>query len=389
MRDVVVLGVGMHPFGKHPDKSLYDLARVAIWDAIRDANVDPHAIQHAYVSNSLSGPLQGLENTRGQFIMREAGFSGLGVTNVENACASATTALRGACLEVASGASDVAIAVGVEKMLIEDRSRVLDALTAAASPLYASLGYQFTAGYAMKLKKYMRRYGVTREQLAEVVVKNTSNGALNEYAFQRTPRTVDEVLQSRTVADPLTLFMCCPNSDGAAAAIVCRADTAARFTRRPLPRIRACAIGSGRFPGTGADPTVSTSTWVARQAYETAGIGPGDVDLVELHDAMAPAELIEIEELGICGPGEAGARLQSGEFSIGGRVPVSPSGGLVARGHPVGATGLAQIAEIVWQLRGSAGPRQVQDARVGLALNQGGRVDTEEAACYCVTILEA
>ena len=292
-------------------------------------------------------------------------------------------------LEVASGASDFAIAVGVEKMLIEDRSRTLDALTAAANPLYASLGYQFTAGYAMKLKRYMRKFNATREQLATVVKKNTFNGSLNPLAYQRTPRTVEEVLAGRVVADPLTLYMCCPNADGAAAAIVCTRQTAERLGRRRHPRVSACAIGSGRFPGTFDANDASTSGSVARRAYETAGIGPSDVDLVELHDAMAPAELIEIEELGLCGPGEAAARLESGEFDLRGRLPVSPSGGLVARGHPVGATGLAQIAEITWQLRGDAGPRQIEGAKVGLALNQGGRADTEEAACYCVTVLEA
>lgn len=389
MRDVVVLGVGMHPFGKHPDKSLYDLARVAIWDAIRDAGVDPRRIRQAYVANSLAGPLQHLENTRGQFIMREAGFGGIGVTNIENACASGTTAFRSACLEVASGTSEFALAVGVEKMLVEDRSRTLDALTAAAHPLYASLGYQFTAGYAMKLKRYMQKFGATREQLAAVVTKNTFNGSLNPLAYQRTPRTLQEVLSSRVVADPLTLYMCCPNADGAAAAIVCTGETAARLGARRRPRVAASAIGSGRFPGTYDPADASTSGAVARQAYETAGIGPEEVDLVELHDAMAPAELIELEELGICGPGEAPGRLANGEFALDGRVPVSPSGGLVARGHPVGATGLAQIAELTWQLRGEAGPRQIGDARVGLALNQGGRADTEEAACYCVTVLAA
>jgi acetyl-CoA acetyltransferase len=386
MHDVVVLGVGMVSFGKHSDETLFSLARKAIWSAIRDAEVDPRRIGHAYVSNSLAGPLQNLENTRGQFIMREAGFSGIGVTNVENACASATNAFRGACLEVASGASDFAIAVGVEKMLIGDGQRTLGALTAAASPLYASLGYQFTAGYAMKVKKYMNAYGIQEEDLARVVVKNTRNGSLNENAYQRTPRSIEEVLASRMIADPLTLYMCCPNSDGAAAAIVCRAETAKQITSKVLPRVAACQLGSGRFPGTG-DTSVSTSTVLARKAYTQAGLGPDEVNLVELHDAMAPAELIEIEELEICKSGEAASLLKSGQFDLGGRIPVSPSGGLAARGHPVGATGLAQISEIVWQLRGEAGPRQIPGAKVGLALNQGGRVDTDEAAAYCVTIL--
>lgn len=387
MDDVVVLGVGMIPFGKHQNLSLYEMGRQAIWNAIQDADIDPRVIGHAYVSNSLAGPLQGLENTRGQFVMREAGFSGIGVTNVENACASGTNAFRGACLEVASGASDFALAVGVEKMLIGDNVRTLGAITAAASPLYASLGYQFTAGYAMKIKKYMAKYGLSREDIARVVVKNTYNGSLNPLAYQRTPRTLEEVLSARLVADPLTLYMCCPNSDGAAAAIVCREKTARKLTSRLLPRVAACSIGSGRLPGTG-DTSISTTTMVARSAYEAASIAPSDVNFVELHDAMAPAELIEIEELEVCQPGEAALWLREGVTELGGKVPVSPSGGLAARGHPVGATGLAQIAELVWQLRGDAGERQVDGAKVGLALNQGGRVDTEEAAAYCVTILK-
>ena len=387
MDDVVVLGVGMIPFGKHQNLTLYDMGRQAIWSAIQDADIDPRKIGHAYVANSLAGPLQGLENTRGQFIMREAGFSGIGITNIENACASGTNAFRGACLEVASGASDFALAVGVEKMLIGDNVRTLGAITGAASPLYASLGYQFTAGYAMKIKKYMARYQLNREDIARVVVKNTYNGSLNPFAFQRTPRTLEEVLSSRLVADPLTLYMCCPNSDGAAAAIVCREKTARQLASRILPRVAACRIGSGRLPGTG-DTSIATTTMVARLAYNDASIAPSDVNLVELHDAMAPAELIEIEELEVCPPGQAAVWLREGITELGGRVPVSPSGGLAARGHPVGATGIAQIAELVWQLRGEADKRQVNGAQVGLALNQGGRVDTEEAAAYCVTILK-
>lgn len=389
MRKVVIIGVGMHPFGKFLDKSLKDLGRVAIWSASEDANISPRDIQAAYVGNSLGGLITGQEGVRGQVVLRDAGFGGIPVINVENACASAATALRGAWLEVASGSCDVALALGVEKLFCEDTAKSIAALSADSDIELAKMGFQFTALYAMKLSRYMAKYGITREHFARVVVKNSYNGSLNPYAQHRKPLTVEEVLNSRMVAPPLTLYMCSSMGDGAAAAILCSRDKARKYTSKPLVEVACCALRSGMFRRPDETNVADTDTAIltAEQAYAKAGIGPEDVDVAEVHDAMAPAELLLYEALGLCGEGEAGRMIDEGKTRIDGDIPVNPSGGLAARGHPVGATGLAQIAEIVWQLRGEAGKRQVANPRVGLVENAGGRVEEDNAAC-CITILK-
>ncbi|MBI4307673.1 MAG: thiolase family protein [Chloroflexi bacterium] len=391
MRDVVVLGVGMHPFGKFLDKSLKDLARVAIWNAVKDAGVEPKDIQVAYVGNSLGGLITGQEGVRGQVVLRAAGFGGIPVINVENACASATTAFRGAWLEVASGNADIALAVGMEKMFLNDTSKSIQALIADSEIELAKMGIQFTAYYAISpeynLKKYMRDYDVKPEHFAKVVVKNSHNGSLNPYAQHRKPLTVEDVLNSRMIAYPLTLYMCSSMGDGAAAAILCAADVARRFTSKPPVHVAACALRSGMFRRPDDTETPSSVALVARQAYEKAGIGPEDVNVTEVHDAMAPAELLIYEELGFCGKGEAKDLIDKGVTTLKGSKPVNPSGGLAAKGHPVGATGLAQISEIVWQLRGEAGPRQVANPKVGMTENVGGVVDGESAV-FTATIFK-
>ena len=391
MRDVVVVGVGMHPFGKFLDKSLKELARTAIWNALKDADMGPKDIQVAYIGNSLAGLITGQEGVRGQTVMRDSGFSGIPVINVENACASATTAFRGAWLEVASGNADVALAVGMEKMFLNDTSKSLQALIADSEVELAKMGIQFTAYYAISpeynLKKYMKDYNVTQEHFAKVTVKNSQNGSLNPYAQHRKPLTVQDVVNSRMIAYPLTLYMCSSMGDGAAAAIVCTPEVARRFSSKPQVHVAACALRSGMFRRPDDTETPSSVSLVSRQAYEKAGIGPEDVDVAEVHDAMAPAELLIYEELGFCKKGEAKRLIDEGVTSLHGAKPVNPSGGLAAKGHPVGATGLAQISEIVWQLRGEAGPRQVANPKVGLTENVGGVVDGESAA-FTTTILK-
>ena len=391
MREVAIIGVGMHPFGKFLDKGLRDLAQVAVWEAIKDANVPPKDIQVAYVGNSLAGLITGQEGVRGQVVMRHAGIGGIPVINVENACASASTAFRGAWMEVASGMADVAIALGVEKMFLDDTARSLKALTADAEIELAEMGMQFTALYAIapeyNLKKYMQDYGVTREHFAKVVVKNSHNGSLNPYAQHRRPLSIEDVLTSRMIADPLTLYMCSSMGDGAAAAILCSKEVARRYTDKPLVEVAACALRSGMFRDPRESVTPSSVTLTATQAYEQAGVGPEDIDVAEVHDAMAPAELLIYEELGFCGEGEGARLIDEGRTTLAGDKPVNPSGGLAAKGHPVGATGLAQIAEIVWQLRGEADKRQAASPQVGLAQNVGGIVDGDSAA-FCVTILK-
>ena len=384
MRDVVIIGVGMTRFGKFLERSLADLGREAVWNTIEDAGIPPKDIQIAYVASSLAYQLTELKGTIGQHVLAAAGFFGIPIINVENACSSGSTALRSACLEVASGNCDVALALGVEKLFCDNTARSAEAM-ASGTP-YAKFGFMFPALYAMNLKKWMTKYGITQRQFAKVAVKNSKNGSLNPNAQFRKPLTIDEVLNSRVIAYPLTLYMCSTMGDGAAAAIVCSRQTARKYTARHLIEVAACELVSGTvtLPDQPHEPL---ETRAAALAYKKAGIGPEDVNVAEVHDGMAPAELMIYEELGLCQAGESGSMIDEGKTDITGPVPVNPSGGLAAKGHPVAATGLAQVAEIVWQLRGEAGGRQVKNPKVGLTENAGGWVIDDNAAC-AVTILK-
>ena len=390
MRDAVIIGVGMTPFGKFLDKSLADLAQVAVWNAIHDANIPPKDIEAAYVGNSLGGTITGQEGIKGQVVLEQSGlYNGIPIVNVENACASGSTALRGAWMEVALGIHDVVLALGVEKLYCEDTARSVKAMTASA-PLLGRMGLQFTCVYAMEVRDYMERFGVTVEQIAKVVVKNSHNGSLNPNAQHRKPLSVEDVLNSRMVADPLTLYMCSSMADGAAAAIICSSDIANRYTGKPLVHIAVSALRSGQttYPQKRPDEFDPITRLTAEDAYEFAGIGPEDINVAELHDAMAPAELLACDDLGLCVRGEAARLLESGRTAINGDIPVNPSGGLAAKGHPIAATGLAQVAEIVWQLRGEAGERQVtNNPRVGITQNTGGFFGAGGASC-AVNILK-
>jgi len=390
MRDVAILGVGMHPFGRYLDKSLTDLAHVAIWNALKDANVSAKDVQVAYLGNSIGGLITGQEGIRAQTVLGPNGFGGIPMVNVENACASASTAFRGVWLEIASGLYDMGLAVGVEKMHLEDKARTISALISVSQLELSKLGMQFVGEGAMRCKRYMRRYGATKEDLALVAVKNSYNGSLNPYAFHRKPYTHEEILKSPLMADPLHLFMTSSIADGAAAAILCAKETLKRYeTKHPIT-VAGCALSSGRCRE--SDPLdtdeESTITLTAKVAYRQAGMEPKDIDVAEVHDAMSPIELISTEDLGFCGKGEAVQYLKKGKTQISGDIPINTSGGLCARGHPVGATGIAQIAEIVWQLRGEAGPRQVEDAKVGMCEDSGGVLFNGDNAAFTNIILK-
>jgi acetyl-CoA acyltransferase len=385
MREVSIIGVGMTRFGKWLERSMQDLGQEAVWNAIEDANIPAKSIEVAYVGNGLAPQLTDLKGTIGQHVLTQAGIFGVPVINVENACSSGSTALRGAYLEVASGNADMALALGVEKLFCGDTARSAAAM--AQGTAFAKLGFMFVGLYSMQLRRWIEKYGATKEQFAKVVVKNSYNGSLNPYAQFRKPLTIEEVLNSRVIAEPLTQYMCSTMGDGAAAAIVCAKEVARKYTTKPLVDIAACELVSGTFTFPGEEHEEITKRAVKR-AYEKAGIGPKDVNVAEVHDGMAPAELKLYEELGFCEPGEAGRLIDEGRTSLTGTIPVNPSGGLAAKGHPVGATGLAQIAEIVWQLRGEAGPRQVtNNPRIGLTENAGGWSSDDNAAC-AVTILK-
>ena len=393
MRKVAIIGVGAHPTGQFSDKALKDIAYPAVWNALDDAGVKPPDLDVAYVGNSLGGLLTGQEGVRGQVLLQHSGISGIPIVNVENACASAATALRGAWLEVASGAADIALAVGAEKTFVGDSARTVGALSAVSEIDLSQMGMQFTTSYAIhpkiNLKARMQEYGWTIEDFAKPAVKNSANGALNPLAQHRRALTIEQVVQSRVVVDPLTLYMCSSISDGAAAAVVCSLDAAKKLTPKKPIRIASCTLRSGiyRLPN---DERLDTAATTARAAYEEAGIGPEDLEAIELHDAMAPAELMLYERLGLCAPGEGPRLIDDGVTTLRGRVPVNPSGGLCSRGHPVGATGLLQIAELVWQMRGEAGKRQIEKPpKVTMAQNQGGLLIGQDSAVYCCTILQS
>ncbi|MDO8567288.1 MAG: thiolase family protein [Dehalococcoidales bacterium] len=395
MREVVIIGVGMHKFGKFLDLGLNDLGRVAIWNAVHDAGIDPKKIEAAYVGNSLGGLITGQEGVRGHVIMRNAGFSRIPVVNVEGACASSTIGLSEAWIAVGAGIYDVALAVGVEKMFLEDTAKSLAALaTDSEISMLGNLGYMFAGGYAMSLRKYMKNYGWTQKHFAMVTSKNKYNGSLNPWAQHQQPMSVDEVLKSRTVAYPLTLYMCSTMADGASAVIICAKEKAKQFTSKPTPTIAACELYGihWRDPDKPEDDDLGALRTPINKAYEHAGVGPKDLDVVEVHDAMSPAEMMRCVACGIYTAEDAPKWIEEERTTLKGQLPVNTSGGLAARGHPVGATGTAQIVELTWQLRGDAGQRQVpgrkgKGPKLALAQNSGGQVGGEQAAA-AATILK-
>ncbi len=381
MRDVFVIGVGMTQFGKFPERSLKDLGREACWLAIKDAGVRPDTIQAGYCGNALGGHLQ-RENGIGQSVLWQVGIRGIPIINIENACASGSSAFREAWIGVASGVYDVAIAVGVEKTVMK-KGTMLDI---GDAELEVKIGDVFPGLFAMRAQRHMYEYGTTSKQMAKVSVKNHHNGCLNPYSQYQKEFTVEEVLHSPMIADPLTLFSCCPNSDGAAAAIIASREVTKTLSAKPI-KVSASVLGTGLYHNKKDLAIFDLDFKVSKEAYEMAGLGPGDIGLAEVHDAFTIAELMHYEGVGFCKVGESGRLIDEGETEIGGRIPVSPSGGLLAKGHPVGASGVAQIAEIVWQLRGEAGLRQVANARIGLAHIMGGGTEGDIGACT-IHILE-
>ena len=396
-RSAYVLGVGMTRFGKHVERTMKSLAGDAVAGALEDARIWRDAVQAAFVGNAVQGIISGQECVRGQVVLRESGIGGIPVVNVENACASASTALHLAWQAVAGGFHECVLALGMEKLYHPDKARSFAALAGAVDvELLAQIkdalasmkgGAEKTGEkrslfmdvYAAAARQHMSRWGTTVEHFAAIAAKNSFHGSLNPRAQYQEAHTVEEVLASPVIAAPLTRLMCSPIGDGAAAAIVVSGEYVKHLrgdAPRPV-RIAASALGTGRDRGADEPDPVAV---VARRAYEQAGLGPADVGLAEVHDATAPAELMIYEELGFCREGEGGRLVDSGETKLGGRRPVNTSGGLIAKGHPVGATGLAQIVEVVEQLRGRAGRRQVPGARVGLTENAGGAVRGDPAA---------
>ncbi len=369
MKDVAVLGVGMHRFGMWPDATNASMGREAGMAALRDAGLGFGDVQAAYVGYIFAGVMTGVR------AMKEFGLTGIPVQHVENASATGSAAFREACLAVAGGHYDVVLVLGFDKMTTMIQDAAVGTQPAEMDEVILPAAF-----FAMWATRRMHERGMRPEHLAAIAAKNWNNGALNPMS-QRQPDkdvTVEKVLASRMVAWPLTTMMSCPIGDGAAAAVVGRADLAKRLRPdRPIVRVLASSLQSERyapghlFQGPVVGPPAMTID-TSRAVYEEAGVGPDDLDLVQVHDAFAIEELEYYELLGLCRPGEAEAAIERGDFKLGGRVPVSTDGGLIARGHPGGPTGLAQIWETTLQLRGEAGKRQVDGARIGLCHMMGG-----------------
>lgn len=378
---VYVRGVGFHPFGRWPDRSLRTMAQTAALGALDDAGVAPNEIQAAFCANAYAGLLNQQESIRGQTWLRGIGVSAVAVVNVENACASGSSAAHAAVLGVASGQYEHVLVVGAEKMFVNDTARTLAALANSAdTEVMSNIGLQFAALDAVRVREVMEEEQLDEAALEWVTVKNHDNGVHNPMAQYRKAVSAGQVRASRMIADPIRLLMCSAISDGAAAVVL------SRRPGRGAVRVRASVLACSPWrldPDDPPGPTVA-----ARRAYAQAGLGPADLDLAEVHDAMAPAEFIYYRELELCARGEVAKMVAERATAIGGRLPVNPSGGLNSRGHPVGATGVAQLVELTMQLRGDAGARQVADARIALAHNSGGWIG-EDPAVSAVHILEA
>ena len=403
MTDIYVCGVGMTPFGRHLEKNMKQLTREAVSAALADAGCEVDDIQAAWFASATTGCLQGQHSIPGQIALRSMGFQGIPVFNLENACASGSSAFNQGVIALLSGEQDAVLAIGAEKMYIEDKIRMLgifdsgwdiEAVEENKERLLAlGAGVEVPEGstspgpysvfmdvYAAICRQHMRKFGTTQRQIAAVSAKNHQHSVHNPNAQYQKPFTIEEVLASPPITYPLTLPMCSPVSDGAAAAIICSKDGMARLGIDKSRAVKVLAsvvqTGSDRDP---EDHEQHLTAIAARKLYERAGVGPEEVNVAEVHDASAMGEIIQAENLQLVGFGEAGPAALRGDFSIGGRLPINPSGGLESRGHPVGATGLAQIHELATQLRGEAGARQVDGARIAVQENGGGLYGCEEA----------
>ena len=376
---IYIAGAAMTRFGRH-EASMQDLTQEAVLGAVSDAGIELPQAQAFYACNVFGGM------ALGQVLLRDLDLPGLPIYNVENACASSATGVHLACHALAAGAYDTVVVFGVEKLTAMGGGTIPLQRNDYMTELYARAGLALPAVYAMRATRYLHEFGVGADMLGEVAVKNRRHGALNPYAQTRTEVSIDEVMSSRMVFDPLTLLQCCPSAvDGAAALVLTTKKPGAQA--RPV-RVLASSVQSGRLE-TGCDDILAAeiTARAARQAYAQAGVKPQDLDMVELHDAFSIAELVYYDALGLCERGQAHELLKSGATTFGGRVPVNPSGGLLAKGHPLGATGVAQMVEAVWQLQGRAGERQIDGAQLALTQCTGGGIAGVDHAASSVHLL--
>jgi acetyl-CoA acetyltransferase len=360
---VVILGVGLHPFGRFPEKSISELGRTAALEAMKDAGVDYKDIQAGYCGRVVASTGVGLN------IFEELGSTGIPVTNVELACASSSRAAELAATAIKAGEYDMCMVVGVEKM---QRGMLdLGRSSGGGMSFAGAMGMALLPGeYAMQARRHMALYGSKPEHFAQVSVKSHKNGCLNPNAQYQVQLSLEDVLNSRMIADPITLYQCCPTSDGGSAVILCSEEKARRYTTKPVYLSVSMGATPIYTPGE-LQLSEGPTAWLAKKVYEKAGLGPEDVDVAQCHDAFTPGEVLTVEKLGFCKEGEGGVFVWEGNTEITGKKPMNTDGGLLSRGHPMGATGGAMIAEIVRQLRGEAGPRQVANAKVGMIHNAG------------------
>tara|TARA_R110000772_G_scaffold103600_1_gene204592 strand:+ start:24348 stop:25586 length:1239 start_codon:yes stop_codon:yes gene_type:complete len=403
MSEIYIAGVGMTPFGRHLESSYKDLTRQAVEQALSDAGAESSDVRQAFFASCVVGFLQGQDMIPGQIALRSMGFEGIPIFNVEGACASASSALYLAAQAIRAGSCDIALAVGTEKMNIADKSKMFAAFDSAWDVetveanrnLLLQLGGDITVPegsqspkpysmfmdvYAAFCRQHMKTFGTTQRQIAAVSAKNHNHSVHNPMSQYRNAYTVDEVLAAPPITYPLTLPMCAPISDGAAAAVLCNAAGMKRLRGDAgrAVRLLASVVRSGTSRES-TDYRNHLTALAAVDAYEAAGVSPKDIDVAEVHDATAMGEIIQAENLQLAPFGEAGPAAERGDFTVGGRIPINPSGGLESKGHPIGATGLGQVYELVSQLRGECGKRQVADARIALQENGGGIVGVEEA----------
>ncbi|CAN7775742.1 thiolase family protein [Variovorax sp. LjRoot84] len=381
-RTVYVLGTGIQKFGRFPHLTHKQFAAPAVLEALRESNVERQDIDVAYASSVFGGSMIG------QQVLGQLGLSGIPIINVEDACSSSAVGVHEAAARIATGRAEAAVVIGVD---------MLSKLGGGSLPLNredwdAINGLSMPVLYAMRARRYMHEHGLDATNFSEVTVKARKHGALNPLAqFFQKPVTLDEVNSSREIADPFRLLHCCPTGDGAAAVVLGSERLLKRAASglRPV-QIAGSALHSGKYePGPYSMTTSHVSTLSANELYESTGVSPQDIDVAEIHDSFSIAELMYYEAFQFCKPGDALALLRSGTTSLGGTQVVNPSGGLMSRGHPVAASGVAQIAEIARQLQGRSGAHQVTDARVGLAHVTGGGVSNFEHGACAVTLLKS
>lgn len=389
MSRVVIAGVGLTEFGRQPGRGIRSLTVEAVDAALADAGAAVTDVQRVFFGNASAGVVTQQEMIRGQVALRHHPLARVPLINVENACASGGTALHLAFEAIRAGHCEVAMVIGVEQMHHADKTRAFNALHGSTD--VEEIG-EYVPGqiadhsilmgfYAGVARRFLETSEATAEDFGRVAVKNRLHAAANPIAQFKAPQTLEAVMAARLIVSPLTLPMCAPTTDGAAALLVCSEAYAAKIGAKAVDVLTSQISGS---PGPGISPVLPAS----RMAYEAVGLGPQDFDLIELHDAAAPAELLQYVEIGLCQPGEAHLLLRSGATQLGGATPVNTSGGLLSRGHALGATGCAQVAELFLQLRGRAGARQVERARTALAINGGGWLD-DTYALTVATILQA